>query len=173
VKYLLYHNNGNSNAWLKVNCIGTVSNRAAIGAKVRVRATIGGKMFWQVREVNEGGGHCSLPPVVHFGLGDATNAEVVRVEWPSGIVQEFQGVPARQTLTITEPSRLSALRTGGVPTIILKGGRGFSYGVQTSTNLMLWTDDISITITNISGTARIDQPLEPPSPMKFYRAVAR
>jgi hypothetical protein len=69
VKNLLYHNNGNTNAWLKVNCIGTVSNRAAIGAKVRVRATIRGKTVWQVREVNEGGGHCSLPPVVHFGLG--------------------------------------------------------------------------------------------------------
>jgi hypothetical protein len=38
----LYRNNGNSNGWLTVKLIGTVSNRSAIGAKVRVRATIGG-----------------------------------------------------------------------------------------------------------------------------------
>jgi hypothetical protein len=173
VKNLLYHNNGNTNAWLKVNCIGTVSNRAAIGAKVRVRATIHGKTLWQLREVNEGGGHSSLPPVVHFGLGDATNADLVRVEWPSGIVQEFPSVPARQTLTITEPPQLSALQTEGLLTIILKGGRGFSYLIQTSTNLASWTDDSSVTITNISGTARFDHPLEPTPPVKFYRAVSR
>ena len=38
----LYRNNGNSNAWLKVRCIGTVSNRDAIGAKVRIKATFRG-----------------------------------------------------------------------------------------------------------------------------------
>src|SRR5262249_38271361 len=35
---LLYHNDGNTNAWLNVKLVGTVSNRSAIGAKVRVRA---------------------------------------------------------------------------------------------------------------------------------------
>src|SRR5262249_49936688 len=35
---LLYHNNGNNNAWLNVKLVGTVSNRSAIGAKVRVNA---------------------------------------------------------------------------------------------------------------------------------------
>jgi hypothetical protein len=173
VKNLLYRNNGNTNAWLKVNCIGTVSNRAAIGAKVRVRATIRGKTFWQVREVNEGGGHSSLPPVVHFGLGDATNVETLRIEWPSGILQEIQSVPARQTLTFTEPPRLSVLQTEGIPQIILKGGRGFSYLIQTSTNLGSWADENSLTITNFSGTTRFDHPLEPTPPVKFYRAVSR
>jgi hypothetical protein len=41
----LYHNNGNSNNWLKVRCVGTVSNRSAIGAKVRVKATIVARRF--------------------------------------------------------------------------------------------------------------------------------
>ncbi len=35
---LLYHNDGNTNAWLNVKLVGTVSNRSAIGAKVRVNA---------------------------------------------------------------------------------------------------------------------------------------
>jgi hypothetical protein len=76
-------------------------------------------------------------------------------------------------LTITEPPRLSVLQTEGIPQIILKGGRGFSYVIQTSTNLLSWTDDNSVTITNISGTARVDHPIEPASRLKLYRAAAR
>src|SRR6266498_4047104 len=44
----LYRNNGNSNQWLKVKLVGTVSNRSAIGAKVRVQAKIGGEEMWQL-----------------------------------------------------------------------------------------------------------------------------
>src|SRR5207249_8275735 len=66
-----------------------VSNRDAIGAKVRARATIAGKTFWQLREINEGGGHNSAPLIAHFGLGDATNVDLLRIEWPSGYVQEI------------------------------------------------------------------------------------
>ena len=126
-----------------------------------------------MREVNEGGGHNSLPPVVHFGLGDATNVEVLRIEWPSGMVQELQNVPAKQTLTITEPPRLFAVRSGGSPAIVVKGGRGFSYTIQMSANLMTWTDNNTVTITNLNGTARVDQPLERTSPLRIYRAVSR
>lgn len=79
-KNLLYRNNGNSNAWLEIKCVGTVSNRSAIGAKVRARASIAGKTFWQLREIKQGGGHNSAPLVAHFGLGDATNVEMLRIE---------------------------------------------------------------------------------------------
>jgi hypothetical protein len=48
----------------------------------------------------------------HFGLGDATVAEVVRIEWPSGIVQELSNVEANQILTVTEPARLSITPAG-------------------------------------------------------------
>ena len=33
-------------------------------------------------------------PRAHFGLGDAAKADLVRVEWPSGKVDEFRDVPA-------------------------------------------------------------------------------
>ncbi|MCZ7638687.1 MAG: ASPIC/UnbV domain-containing protein [Verrucomicrobia bacterium] len=39
----------------------------------------------------------------NFGLGDATKAGVVRIEWPSGAVQELTDVAANQILTVTEP----------------------------------------------------------------------
>jgi len=50
----LYRNTGNTNRWLKIKLVGTVSNRAAIGAKVRVLASLGGINRWQLREISVG-----------------------------------------------------------------------------------------------------------------------
>src|SRR5204863_8840753 len=104
----LYRNDGNSNGWIKFRLAGTVSNRSAIGAKVRVKATIGGRTFWQMREINSGGGNNAVPLVAHFGLGNATNVETLRIEWPSGTVQEFHNAAQKLIWTIIEPPRLSA-----------------------------------------------------------------
>jgi hypothetical protein len=100
----LYHNDGNSNAWLNVKLVGTVSNRSAIGAKVRVRAFFRGQDRWQLREISggEGGGN-QQSLNAEFGLADASVVETLRIEWPSGIVQELHDVAPRQFLTITEP----------------------------------------------------------------------
>ncbi len=100
----LYRNNGNSNHWITIKCEGRLSNRSAIGAKVRVKATINGQTIWQMREISGGGGLGSQNDLRSaYGLGDATNAEIVRVEWPSGLVQQLTNVAARQILTIVEP----------------------------------------------------------------------
>jgi len=90
----LFHNElgqlGNRNGWLEVRCEGRVTNRDGIGATVRVRARIGAVERWQMRQIASScTGH---PLVAHFGLGDATNVAVVRVEWPSGAVQEYRDV---------------------------------------------------------------------------------
>lgn len=47
----LYHNNGNTNAWLGVKLVGSRSNRAGIGAKVRLKAFYAGAWRWQLREL--------------------------------------------------------------------------------------------------------------------------
>ena len=86
----LYHNDGNGNRWLKVKLVGTVSNRAAIGAKVRVQASLGGTARWQLREISIGSGISGHNLLAHFGLRDAPKANLVRIEWPSGIVQELR-----------------------------------------------------------------------------------
>jgi len=145
----LYRNNGNSNAWLNVKLVGTVSNRSAIGAKVRVKATIGGRAMWRLREISGGGGFGSQNDMrTNFGLGDATNADTVRIEWPSGSVQELHNAEAKQFLTITEPPRLLAISTNDASQITLRGGRDFSYQIETSTNLPDWLPLGLLTITN-------------------------
>jgi len=168
----LYHNQGNSNAWIMFKLVGTVSNRSPIGAKVRVKATIRGKTYWQMREVTNGDGFAGNSLNPHFGLGDATNVDIVRIEWPSGAVQEFQNVAAKQFLTVTEPSRLTAL-SNGAPLFTLKGGRNLQYDVQASTDLKSWSLLYTLTITNLNGTALITDTNAASSLTRFYRARLR
>lgn len=105
----LYQNDGNTNQWLKLKLVGTASNRAAIGAKIRVLANIGGQPVWQLREISGGSGWSGQSSLVaHFGLRETTNIDTVRIEWPSGLVQEMHQVAAGRLLTITEPPRLPA-----------------------------------------------------------------
>jgi len=170
---LLYHNDGNTNAWLEVKLVGTVANRSAIGAKVHVHATIGGKSFWQLREISSGGGRWIQPLVAHFGLGDATNVDTLRIEWPSGTVQEIQNVAPKQILTITEPAQLSASVSSGAPQFALKSWSGMQYGVQSSTDLVNWSMLETVKVTNANGLTQIVDPNGANSGERFYRAVSR
>jgi hypothetical protein len=114
----LYRNNGNTNHWLELNLIGTASNRAAIGAKVRVKATIWGKSVWQLREISGGTGYGSQNDLrAHFGLGDATNADAIRIEWPSGNVRELTDIQPNQLLKLTEATGITPV----APTASLNG----------------------------------------------------
>lgn len=99
----LYHNNGNANKWMELKLEGTVSNRAAIGAIVRCKATINGNVVWQMREVSAQTGYCSQNSLeVHFGMGDAATIDSVQVIWPSGIVQDFSNIATGKRYTLIE-----------------------------------------------------------------------
>ena len=109
----LYRNDQSaSNNWLKVNVKGFPLNRSAIGAKVKMKATINGKLYWQFREItaqNSFNGHNSM--IAHFGLGNATVADSVIIEWLSGSKSTLVNVPAKQLLNITENGKQKYLRS--------------------------------------------------------------
>jgi len=96
----LYHNVGDSNSrWLEVKLVGTKSNRAAIGGVVHVKA---GDLNL-TRFVSGGSGTgCQDSLVLHFGLGDNTEADEVRAVFPSGINRILKNVKADQKITIKE-----------------------------------------------------------------------
>jgi hypothetical protein len=168
----LYHNNRNSNHWLCVKCVGTVSNRAAIGAKVRIEASIAGSERWQLRQISGGDGENNSDSLmVQFGLGDATVVDTVRVEWPSGVIQEFEMIAANQPLTITEPPRLSSVlsATGSGYSMNLIGGAGLRYAIEASTNIVNWGPIIMLT--NTSRTTPWADPEAADYRQCFYRAV--
>jgi len=146
--------------------------RSAIGAKIRVKATIGGKTFWQLREISTGSSRGQSPLEAHFGLGMAPFADSVRIEWPSGIVQELHSIPVRQFLTVVEPPKLSVQLTKDGPLFSIKGGRGLQYQVEGSTDLLTWSLVGTLKISDASGTAQIIDANEPGSNRSFYRAYS-
>jgi len=171
----LYRNNGNANHWLKVKCVGTTSNRSALGAKVRVQATISGMPRWQLREITSGdglGGH-GLVPI--FGLGDAARATTVRVEWPSGRIDEVHDIPANQLLVLTEllarPWLSAPQMVAGQFHFQLTGNAGQVYTIETSTNLQDWTP--WQTVTNDRSTVPLCFPAATNCPQLYYRAVGQ
>ena len=86
------------NHWLKVRLEGVKSNRSAIGARVVVR--YGGKVQAQC-VVSQSSYISANDPRLHFGLGDATKADI-EVHWPMGTMESFPGVAAGQLVTIRE-----------------------------------------------------------------------
>lgn len=148
---LMFHNNGNSNHWINLRLVGTASNRSAIGAKVRLLATISGKPVWQRRDIGintSQEGQSDLR--ASFGLSNSTNIITLRIEWPSGAVQELHDVASNQFLTITEPGQLKASVTNGKFELSLHGGIGFSYEVQASGDLTTWTSVARTATTNMA-----------------------
>ncbi len=146
----LYHNNGNSNHWLEVKLVGTRSNRSGIGAKVRLKAVIGGRSFWQRRDVGSGGSYGQNELNAHFGLGDASTVDTLRIEWPSGIVQELHNLSPNQFLTITEPpaASLELQMISGQPALTIQGLAGSTYRIEYSPNLISpnWTTLLNLTL---------------------------
>jgi len=168
----LYINAGNSNNWLCITCAGRISNRAAIGAKVRIKATISNRSMWQMREISGGGGLASQnDPRAQFGLGDATNVYIVRVEWPSGSMQELTDVAPNQFLTISEPSKLNVQyqSEGDQLVLTLLGGRGLVYSLESSLDFTNWT---AMTVsTNQTGIITWTSQHSMGEQTRFFRAV--
>jgi len=138
-----------------------------------VKATIGGKTFWQLREITSGDGIGSAALIAHLGLGDATNVDTVRIEWPSGTVQTITNLAARQFLTLTEPPTLNApskLPDGSFQ-LSLIGGIGLMYDIETSGDLAMWNAWASLTCTN--RTMMLTDTNSTESTKRFYRAVMR
>ena len=175
----LYRNdakaNGNSNGWLLVRLVGTASNRSAIGAKIRAKSTLWGKEVWQMREISGGGGACSQNDLrAHFGLGDATQVDLLRIEWPSGIVQTLTNVAINQILPITEhqagvtnaPSLAVSKPATGPVQLTVTGQPNLRYVFEASTNLARWTK-IAVR-TNLTGMVDFT-PAASSSPQRFYR----
>jgi|GEM_PF-576159 len=98
----LYQNNGTQHNWLEVKLAGVVSNAAAIGARLKVFA--GGRVL--VHDLATSSGRdAGNPLVAHFGLGEAVQADYLKVEWPSGTVQWLEGVPANQIIRLQEAEK--------------------------------------------------------------------
>ncbi|HEX7881003.1 MAG TPA: FG-GAP-like repeat-containing protein [Candidatus Eisenbacteria bacterium] len=98
----LYHNDGNANHWLTIRAVGTVSNRSAIGARIRLHSKVAGVPRSQMREVTGQTGYNSQNLDQHFGLADAAVADSIVIDWPSGAREVWRGVLADRWMTLIE-----------------------------------------------------------------------
>ncbi|HEX2442807.1 MAG TPA: FG-GAP-like repeat-containing protein [Vicinamibacterales bacterium] len=82
-------------------------------------------------------------PVVHFGLGEATLAEVVRITWPNGVLQsEFQTASGG---TVTATQRLK----GSCPWLFTWNGRDMGFVTD-----LIWRSPLGLRI-NAQATADV------------------
>lgn len=94
----LYHNVASTNHWLEVKLVdryGGLGSGACVilrtDQQVQVRQQTGGATLFSQNS-----------QVLHFGLGPATQAESLVIEWPSGARQELATVLADQVLVVVE-----------------------------------------------------------------------
>jgi hypothetical protein len=99
-----YLNPGQTNGhWINLSLRGTVSNKAAIGAKIKVTFRENNRERSVYRDVNSGGSFGSNPLCQHIGIGQAKAIEKIEIKWPvTGKVQVFDTPPVDTNIKITE-----------------------------------------------------------------------
>ena len=105
-----YLNNGNGNKWIEIKLTGNATNRSGIGSKVRVKAVINGNPVWITRTVEGQSGYCGQNLDLHFGLGNASSIDSIKVEWLSGTTEVYTGVQINQVIRIVEGSGIIGIQ---------------------------------------------------------------
>ena len=101
------YRNLSKGTWLKLQLIGSASNRMGVGARVTITTRQAGRTVRQTRWLNASTGYASQnDSVLHFGLGEATSIEKLRIDWPSGRHDTFKDIAANQHLRLTEGAAL-------------------------------------------------------------------
>jgi len=92
-------NRGEKQNWLRVRTRGAKSNRDGIGARV----TVTSGALKMIDEVRSGGSYMSHNDLrLHFGLGEAKQADSIEVRWPGGLVEKFPAAPANREALLEE-----------------------------------------------------------------------
>ncbi len=99
-----------ANHWLKVKLVGTKSNRTAIGARVYVRT---GRLL-QVQELHSQDSYLSVNDFrLHFGLGQATRVDSIRVDWPNSEPETIANIGSDQLIHVKEGEGIVRTETFG------------------------------------------------------------
>ncbi len=99
---ILFQNPGQKNHWLTVKLVGKRTNRAAIGARIKV-VTAGENPLTVHRHVSSGSSFGANPLEQQIGLAGAKKVALLEVHWPtSGTTQVFRDIDADQVIEVTE-----------------------------------------------------------------------
>ena len=100
----LYENPGNGNHWISARLIGTESNRAAIGARIRLELAMkDGSRRAVYSYVNSGASFGASSLEQEIGLGQAERIIFMEIYWPAtGARQVFEDVPIDTRIEVRE-----------------------------------------------------------------------
>ena len=117
---LLRNEGGNQNHWLRLSLKGLADNKSAIGTKVEVFAG-GNRQKFEIAGSNGYLGQNSTDIVV--GLGDAKEADIVRMLWPTGVLQDEINVAGDRQQNFLEIDR----RGSSCPTLFVWNGERYEF----------------------------------------------
>ena len=98
---LLRNDGGNENHFVKVSLKGLSDNKSAVGTKVEVFAGA----LWQKYEISGSGYLGQSSTDLLIGLGGNTQADVIRLLWPTGVPQDEIQIASGRTAKIGEIDR--------------------------------------------------------------------
>jgi hypothetical protein len=151
----------NNNHFFTLDLHGTISNTDAVGARVFIYGAWG----VQTREVRSGESYGTVnSAMLHFGLGEATVIDSVRINWPSGITQAILNPSVDQFLTVVEQECVSpeAIITAdgefvlcGGNALMLNAPEGYQYlwstGDQTETLEVTEEGEYNVMVTDVNS----------------------
>jgi tetratricopeptide (TPR) repeat protein len=117
---LLRNEGGNQNHWLRLSLKGLNDNKSAIGTKVEVFAG-GNRQKFEIAGSNGYLGQNSTDIVV--GLGDSKDADIVRMTWPTGVLQDEINVAGDKQQNFLEMDR----RGSSCPTLFAWNGERYEF----------------------------------------------
>ncbi len=112
--------------WLMVSLEGQGDNTQAIGAQLSV--WVGDKLYWR-EQVLQRGFQSTVDARLHFGLGDATVIDSLKLQWPDGRITQMENVPVNQQLSLLQTDASEAPRTTALATkpILTKSETSLNY----------------------------------------------
>jgi tetratricopeptide (TPR) repeat protein len=117
---LLRNEGGNQNHWLRLSLKGLADNKSAMGTKVEVFSG-GNRQKFEIAGSNGYLGQNSTDIVV--GLGDSKDADIVRMLWPTGVLEDEIQVAGDKQQNFLEIDR----RGSSCPTLFVWNGERYEF----------------------------------------------
>jgi hypothetical protein len=117
---LLRNVGANKNHFARLDLTGFADNKTALGVKVEVFAN----GLWQKWELAGASGYqTQAPPQILVGLGQAPGIDLLRILWPTGVLQDEIDLPTTRVIAMKEADR----RGSSCPVLFVWNGKHYKF----------------------------------------------
>ena len=117
---LLRNVGANKNHFVRLDLAGLADNKTALGVKVEVFA----KGLWQKWELAGASGYATqAAPQILVGLGEAPGIDLLRILWPTGVLQDEIDLPQQRVIAMKEADR----RGSSCPVLFVWDGQRYKF----------------------------------------------